>query len=72
MMSVVWMREDIFDPRQIGKQTYVRSVQAGDGVTLTRDASGVFIHVTHKGELQEIWVPATNVLQTLNVKVRGK
>lgn len=68
MKQVVWFREEIFDPRTPGRQTYVRSVMADERVTLRRESVGVVIHVDHEGEQQEIVVPWDNVRQTLNVR----
>lgn len=72
MKSVAWFIAEIFDPRQPGRQTYVRSVLADDTVTLSKDSSGVFITMMHEGEMQEHWIPQGNVRQTLNVKDRAK
>jgi hypothetical protein len=68
MKSVAFFQNDIFDPRALNRQTYVRSVIADEKVTLACDAIGVVITAEHEGELHEIRVPWDNVRQTINVK----
>jgi hypothetical protein len=67
MKSAVWFKDEIFDPRQLNRQVYVRSVLADELVTLSRDGEGVHVHLVHEGDEQDIFVPNGNVRQTLNV-----
>ena len=61
MRSVVFFQNDIFDPRALNRQTYVRSVIAGDTVQLAYDAIGVIILTEHEGETHEIQIGRAHV-----------
>lgn len=67
----VWFQIDIFDPRALGRQVYVKSIKADEGVSLSRDANGVYVTVEHNGETYDHFVPNNNVRQALNVRERS-